>query len=533
MLSKLVQETLRNVKEALQEMPGETLPPLRKMASDFRVSWPIMSQVLDQLVQEGVVERHRGRRTRRVNTNPGQLRKISPGAADERLADEFRGKIKKGELLIGDTLPKILFLSAKEKLSNHTVSSAYNILISENLAHRDGKRFVVGAQTRPAIRMAHFRQAIVLILCQKASLWEGICVSTRTGLFGSAFNREKIKLNVRLVHVPVLFEDGFEKNVAIKLAEINKENRNQYLGSLLVDDGENPIHMLTLAYLLEKYHRPVVWFDRNDLGQNLTKRPGRHFYRCHFNEYKAAQAAIRYLFETGHSRVCYTFMKGVPWHEKRMSLLVKASKDFPGLKLFSSQEFVIEDFKMGNPLIDISLELVERNNLNPLCIHLDEALRFASKIRQKLKDWIPSTARESKYQLLHALILKHHGEPEVHSESERHVARSLWAILGLREAVMENVSALIAPNDATARGHHYDWLTDLKIQMPNEMSIISFDYSFRTSLFSLTSVDMGFENLGYLAFHAIVGDIPIESDAMGNISASPFVADNGTVLFRS
>jgi DNA-binding LacI/PurR family transcriptional regulator len=73
-------------------------------------------------------------------------------------------------------------------------------------------------------------------------------------------------------------------------------------------------------------------------------------------------------------------------------------------------------------------------------------------------------------------------------------------------------TAIIAPYDEHAR-RLYRWLIVLGVRIPEDLSLVSFDD--RQELlypYTISSVNFGFANLGYAAFHSIIGDVPIKID---------------------
>jgi DNA-binding LacI/PurR family transcriptional regulator len=90
------------------------------------------------------------------------------------------------------------------------------------------------------------------------------------------------------------------------------------------------------------------------------------------------------------------------------------------------------------------------------------------------------------------------------------------------------ITAVLASNDWQGRKLH-TWLTDLGVRVPEEISLLSFD-NYRSKYWHpLTSVDFGFDSLGYAAFHTILGDIPIKHDRKGNIKPVARVVHKGSV----
>jgi DNA-binding LacI/PurR family transcriptional regulator len=89
-------------------------------------------------------------------------------------------------------------------------------------------------------------------------------------------------------------------------------------------------------------------------------------------------------------------------------------------------------------------------------------------------------------------------------------------------------TALIALNDHMAREYYY-WFTAVGLNIPKDFSIISFDNLFASMFFPITTIDFGFERLGYQAAHIIIGDIPIRANRYGNIPGPCTLIDRGSL----
>jgi DNA-binding LacI/PurR family transcriptional regulator len=67
------------------------------------------------------------------------------------------------------------------------------------------------------------------------------------------------------------------------------------------------------------------------------------------------------------------------------------------------------------------------------------------------------------------------------------------------------------------------------IDVPRRLSIISFDNLAETETVPITTVDFGFQRLGYLSIHAVIGDIPVPADRNGNIAGVCSLVSRGGV----
>ena len=67
------------------------------------------------------------------------------------------------------------------------------------------------------------------------------------------------------------------------------------------------------------------------------------------------------------------------------------------------------------------------------------------------------------------------------------------------------------------------------IRPGRDLSLLSFDNRPEFSLYPLSTVDIGFANLGYRLAHLCVGDVPVQADAGRVIRARPVLVDRGSL----
>jgi DNA-binding LacI/PurR family transcriptional regulator len=107
----------------------------------------------------------------------------------------------------------------------------------------------------------------------------------------------------------------------------------------------------------------------------------------------------------------------------------------------------------------------------------------------------------------------------------RMVRREADSLLSLIE---RGCTALICLNDLFA--HQYYLLFQLLcIRVPGDISLISFDNIPESINFPVSTIDFGFERLGYLAAHIFIGDISIRADRDGAIPGVCTLVDRGSI----
>lgn len=89
-------------------------------------------------------------------------------------------------------------------------------------------------------------------------------------------------------------------------------------------------------------------------------------------------------------------------------------------------------------------------------------------------------------------------------------------------------TAIVAPRDYTAVRYLYR-LRHYGLDVPREISLISFDNSAHAQPTGITSVDFGFNHLGYSAFHLILKDVPVARTRAQAVPGKASVVRRSTV----
>jgi hypothetical protein len=120
--------------------------------------------------------------------------------------------------------------------------------------------------------------------------------------------------------------------------------------------------------------------------------------------------------------------------------------------------------------------------------------------------------------------------PGERTEAEDTDIRVVWSVTDMFPLLTDDrFTALVIPNDQLAADEYIPHCRLLKISLPDDFSMISFDCREPSVFVPPTTVDFGFGGLGYAAFHVLLGDIPTGRSARGVISSRALVVDRGTV----
>jgi DNA-binding LacI/PurR family transcriptional regulator len=92
-----------------------------------------------------------------------------------------------------------------------------------------------------------------------------------------------------------------------------------------------------------------------------------------------------------------------------------------------------------------------------------------------------------------------------------------------------DITAIVAPNDEHAR-MFYRWLKMAGIRIPEDLSLISFDDRVESAYpYTISSINFGFDSLGYTAFHILLGDVPVKVDEWKSIEAKSRINHFATI----
>jgi hypothetical protein len=298
-----------------------------------------------------------------------------------------------------------------------------------------------------------------------------------------------------------------------------------------------------------------VWFDRHDEGR-VENVSSRLFARCHFSESRAISLAVKHLRDTGHREVAYLCHDTrSDWRLKRLEdLKVEASRRgdmrvrgilpptgffdclyedaFPGflsrLRAFTSPnvEQALRRLASFLPKVEEWSRLPRGPRPKAGPVPLREWESYISDLTPRLTvPRVPPTFIMDAVTVLRTIrgtdIYQHFGD----------LTNALSLAPGLTKALSrKEISALIAPCDLDAR-NIFTWIQQSGLNMPDQISLLSFDNSPSISGYPVTTLDFGFGYLGYAAFHFLFHDVPIKRNRYGEIPARPHLVHRGSVKY--
>jgi hypothetical protein len=261
---------------------------------------------------------------------------------------------------------------------------------------------------------------------------------------------------------------------------------------------------------------PLAWLDRYDScrieeqswdGPRLFRKliessPGsRSLFRFHLSELQAVRLTLKTLYEAGHRII------GVPnpgsepaWLRQRSEYIAQVARE------------------MGKSLV-----VVQQRECEPLFV--PQPGMTGAQIAAKFDAEGNAFLANIKSLALDRATTKMH-----YARMPADIRRLLLSTVRLGAMIVRHrPTALIAPSDEHAH-ECYRWLAAAGFSIPRDMTLVSFDDNLDTLYpYPISSVNFGFDYLGYACFHVLLGDLRIPTDRWKSIGARPRINHPGTI----
>ena len=509
------------------EFPGGYLPSRRILAKSYGVSESTIQKALKYLAHKGVIRCTRGRPPEIVGIARDPAPPPRSRSSADRIAERVEAEIRGGILKAGDHLPKIDSFVKTYHVSSHTVVRAFRGLIRKDIIHKDGRRHVVGTPIKsPGNGRKTGNSYVILALLLDSRTWLNL-QSPRTAQFVHAFLNELEPRHLQLQPVYLDYPRAWENTVNGPQAIVSyAENLgSRYLGAVVPLRSKTLSPTAPVIEQLLRLDRPVIWVDAVD-ERNVPQPRNRRFYRCLFSEEKAVYPAVEALAKLGHHSVGYAYEETTDWQYKRAAILESSASDF-GIKI---HRYPIKPSQFRNRFrqLDSLLRLFEKEK-NP---ELTERIKM---FRSNLPDWESRLRRRetestalSDFEMFLEIFDKDFESLKPCFEEVATIFNI--AIYGRHLLHMDEheVTAQVLPSDGFSK-RPVACLHMLGVSFPEKLSLLTFDNYDPRRIIPISSVDFGFGSLGYWAFHAIAGDLPLPIDRRGTIRAQPFINDKGSL----
>ncbi len=502
------------------------LPNIETLCRKYLASPWTLSRSLAKLREEGVLEYRQGSRIRFANTPDPEIGAANMSSA-RKVFRRMRSEITNSTYKVGESLPKISSMVSELHVSSSTVLKAYRLLVDEGYVRKAGKRYIVGKN--PAPRAAYGTGCpIIAVLVPSIGHWAFLCTKSRCRMFGQAFVLESERRNVRIRLIPldVLTRMGHEFSTILReVLDIQRNGNGSLVGALLAVTRRQYPSLPLLANRLRGAGIPVVWFDITEEGPIHGGRRENSVIESRIDERAAVDAALSFLHERGHR--CIAFVPDLlgEWQSRRLESILEVAAQFdPSITVHSAPS-------QYEYLKDEIAEIDRLRKEGPLRVRdiIESVLHDNARYMKKWGHLLEDDLLKSPYSGYAAISRAVRSGRYPREDVEPRI-RIMWGAVGLT-ALMYNsdVTAIVAANDSAARHYIMRSLEDLRIRVPEDVSFISFDNQFRETCAPPTTVDFGFFDLGYKAFHAIAGGVPVSINRHNEIRAVAFVVDRETV----
>ncbi len=516
------QNTVNSVIDRLRVLVevGRTdrLPPLSVLSQLLNVPERLLLRAARKMRDQGELKFGRGTGIQVIGNEVSDCPEKVGRSSPRRLYLHVKNGILSGKYRSGDRLPKRDHFVVEHHVSSHTVAEALKKLADEQFVHRKGKSWIVGKA--PEVRkMPQRNSPIILVIQNKSDTWRSLR-NERTGKFVERFASEAQRFGFRLQSF-FLTEDnpgnmqpfGSLRNLVAFSGELD----HLYFGSIVIGEPDNYKNFGELIRGMVSLRRPVVWFDkssRTPVPSDLSP----YYYHFHFSERDIASSAIKHLVKHGHSHLCYMNTSNAEWAVRRGVYLSEEANRHPDTQFVNVSDLYAN--LISNGYEGVRTLLSERLRSPSRCLH-KAAVFIADEYGHDLGMKGPFS--EAAINDVARFFLDEPTMDESRIGKLRNARELLTAFFD------ESITALIFPRDRAARGYCRA-IGFMSIRAPQEISLMSFDNYDDQILFPSDTVDIGADQLGYQAFHAISGIAPIRRNYKdGSVSAVPEVVDRGSV----
>jgi DNA-binding LacI/PurR family transcriptional regulator len=522
----LAESIARRIEQDLESIAGPHLPSTRMLARNYGISRQTVNKALEILGQKGIVSVIAKKRPLIVS------RQLTAGIttvpAEETLYRWIRSQITRGDLIAGKRLPKLDFFKYESGLSHHSIRKILNRLCHEWLVHSLGRKYIAGPpRMHERLKVVPATQGLIFI-CGDFP-WQDLCSEKWHVPFADGFMKECENYGIRLVFIPREEIDSRQrqsrrrKESARSMAA--RYSESTYLGALVYCASPEPRPHAGIISWLAPLGRPIVIYDFSG-RDTVEKYDTPSVVRCRYSDRSNAFSVISYLRSKGHRHIGYIKTGNEEWQQLRLENFREAAHPQPP----DSSIITIDTDPQHRPIPDEKhfRRMVENGVAKRIPV-ISEALRLTQKKTTGRQSVTLATIQEDSFAILSRDCCDFASGKEPRVLTSR-VCEGLAAALRLADFFTERaVTAVIAPNDAIALNQVLPWLRSIGLTVPEHISLIAFDNQDRAFLQPLTTVDFGFGALGFQAFHAITGILPVDRTSQGDILATPRILERGSV----
>lgn len=327
------------------------LPTMAHLARKYGVSVSTIVAAARILRNEGVLEFGRGRRMRKV-------RKMEPLAEPsmapvDRCIVSLKERISSGNLKSGEGYEKASVLSRELRVSRTTIAQTFRELSKQGLAHKAGKRWIVG----PEMEGKQFRSSgaspFILCIVPHIRSWQGLSRQSRTARFCFEFASEAERYGVSFM--PAYSDPGYGRKM-VECRDLEgtityiRSRKRDCLGVLFAGNERRMSDMRLWVEKISSAGIKSVWFNRYG-NEGISATRVKRFRQCCYNENAGVMLAIEHLGSLGHQTILYGSLcdNSQSWQLNRFRLLQEACSSHKiTLESISPQDFDnTQEFEYG------------------------------------------------------------------------------------------------------------------------------------------------------------------------------------------
>lgn len=531
MTTPIVNKTVSMLRELIARTNDSALPSVTNLATRFGVSRVTVMKAAGILREQN--ELSFSPRSRMMICGRGTPSEPSSrSSAVTRIRETLLEWICEGKLRLGMPFPKSAYLCKELNISPSTLANALRGLAREGHVHRRGRKWVVGRRGMKGDTQLTDRPTI-LILTPSSDHWNAFCTSNWLLPFGQNFAEQARAHGVQLeqaLKTPLLKK--------LDITSLNREmNRritelgDQYLGTLIPGELKTGVEQtVEWIKMLLSFGKPVVFFDRSDIHPPLISSD--LYYHFHSDEQAVVRLAVSYLADREHSKVVYVYDPSADWQVRRWKLLESIAPEF-GIEMlsFSMHEVPAQRSEAQMEEMLRRILVTAPTPLKNKIAHINKNLpRITELYRPTGRGGNTPTVSAGRFLKDFGLLRTVTDEMVGYEDLFRAGEEVIKAFMLCPVFLDQTISCVISPNDKIGRIYLVALLR-MGFPIPGRVSLLSFDNWFRFSFIPLTTIDFGFGELGYKAFHALYGDILPKADD-GGIATNPMIEERGSVADR-
>ena len=501
---KELERLLVKLRGLVQRTNSSRLPTIRNLCKHFQCSKLEITQALHELRREGVLKFGRGKPLQIVSKESSERVRYEKQTSAEKLAGSLEDRISRGIYRNGDVLPKIITLRLTFHVSLETVVKACKLLSSRDRIHKSGKKWVIGPKIPFQPPDIVTESLCILVLTPSRNTWRSISQDRAAGAFYQRFTQEAQVQNVKIQIGILNRQNSPYPTLPCGKSEIEKRIKELgpcYAGCLIAGQGKAIPNISDWIEWLQIWKRPIAWFQWNEQSKGESQK------RFHVSKItpiaalqeKGVAVGLRFLEQNGHKRIGYPDFDGLNQGGASFTRVVEIGREVSSLTMV----------QVASP-IDFWREL-EGDKGNALIRKMGTSgPQYIKQIISQKKN-----VREAKNFFLNK---RHH---------EWTFALSLYPMLE-KYLRRRHITALLAKNDLWAK-RTYFCIRACNFKVPQKMSILSLGNTGESIPFPISSVDLGYGQLGHQTFHLFLNHARTKKPFPSQLYGEPTIIRRGSV----